>query len=231
MNLAGTEPRPYPPVTPSPSYRKLPRSFYLRPTLRVARDLLGKYLIRNMPGRTLTGRIVEVEAYLGEKDPASHAYRGRTGRNEAMFFEGGHLYVYFTYGMHYCCNVVTEREGLGRAVLIRALEPVAGIDIMTRHREKTAGTVDPANLANGPAKLCQAMDISGRENGTDLLGDTLFIARTAGRPRPGGPPGPESERIRPHGPFRTQSSERIGIRRGKEKKWRFFIANSPFVSR
>ena len=95
------------------SLTKLPRSFYLRPTKTVAKELLGMFLIRRVRRRWLVGRIVEVEAYLGEKDPASHAYRGKTKRNEVMFLRGGHLYVYFTYGMHFCSNVVTEAEGLG----------------------------------------------------------------------------------------------------------------------
>jgi DNA-3-methyladenine glycosylase len=110
--------------------KPLPRSFYIRPTITVAKDLLGKYLVRRIQKKLLVGRIVEVEAYLGEKDPASHAYRGKTKRNEVMFEEGGHLYVYFTYGMHFCCNVVTEEAGKGRAVLLRAVEPIVGVEEM-----------------------------------------------------------------------------------------------------
>ena len=116
---------------PRPTYhfrlRKLPRSFYLRPTLTIAKNIVGLYLCRRVRGKVLVGRIVEVEAYLGAKDPASHAYRGKTKRNEVMFGKGGHLYVYFTYGMHYCCNVVTGGAGIGHAVLLRAAEPVAAV--------------------------------------------------------------------------------------------------------
>lgn len=104
-----------------PDLSILPRSFYLRPTLRIAKDLLGKYLIRKSGKRLLIGKIVEVEAYLGKRDPASHAFRGKTKRNEVMFREGGHLYVYFTYGMHFCANVVTQPEGIGEAVLLREI--------------------------------------------------------------------------------------------------------------
>ena len=188
----------------------LPRAFYLRPTLTVARDLPGTYLVRRSGKRLLIVRIVEVEAYLGARDPASHAFRGRTARNDVMFWKGGHLYVYFTYGMHYCCNVVTEKEGRGMAVLIRAGEPVAGLTAMMRRRK----TSDPALLCSGPARLCQALGIGRRENGTDLCGDEIWIA---GDPRRGGP--------------RLGRSTRIGIREGREHRWRFYIRGNPHVSK
>ena len=219
--------------------RKLPRSFYLRPTLTVAKDLLGKYLVRKLRGKTLVGKIVEVEAYLGERDPASHAFRGRTARNDVMFREGGHLYVYFTYGMHFCCNVVTERKGRGRAVLIRAIEPVEGVGLMVRNRIAARGAKlksgaerpharsthlqltshyltshhsDPA-LTNGPAKLCQAFGIEREQNGTDLLGEQIYIIN--------------GESI---SPSRIAATTRIGIKNGKQKKWRYSIRKNPFVS-
>jgi DNA-3-methyladenine glycosylase len=162
---------------------------------------------------------VEVEAYLGELDPASHAYRGRTMRNSVMFKSGGHLYVYFTYGMHYCCNVVTEEEGRGRAVLLRALEPVDGVDIMAGKRgmeTPSAGTTPRklVQLTNGPAKLCEAFGITREHDGADLLGTRLFITR--------------GEEVHP---AKIASSPRIGISRGTEKRWRFYIRGNPFVSK
>jgi DNA-3-methyladenine glycosylase len=193
--------------------KKLPRSFYLHPTLTVARELLGKYLIRNVHQDRLVGKIVEVEAYLGKKDPASHTYRGKTKRNEVMFLEGGHLYVYFTYGMHFCANVVTEREGIGHAVLLRAVEPLEGIDVMRKNRRFRSGEPD-RGLTNGPAKLCQAFGINQSQNGIDLLGDELWIS--------------DGEWIQ-H--TNVERSSRIGIRRGTEKKWRFYLKNSIFISR
>jgi DNA-3-methyladenine glycosylase len=191
----------------------LPRSFYLRPTLTVARDLLGKYLVRRVRNRLLVGKIVEVEGYLGENDPASHAYRGKTKRNEVMFMEGGHLYVYFTYGMHFCCNVVTEEEGKGRAVLLRAVEPLEGIEVMRKNRSFDARRKDYWNLTNGPAKLCEAFGIRREMNGIDLTGEELFLmdGETVERSAIG-------------------TSSRIGIKDGKEKNWRFFVKGSPFVS-
>ena len=193
--------------------KKLPRSFYLRPTLNVARKLLGAYLCRRVRGKTLIGRIVEVEAYLGELDPASHAYRGKTKRNEVMFWNGGHLYVYFTYGMHFCSNVVTEREGIGRAVLLRAIEPVAGIEIMKKNRKLNTTTLH--NLTNGPAKLCQALGITRPENGADLCGRKIWIGRDS------------SERLRQL----IKRSTRIGITDGKDHRWRFYLGGNHFVSR
>ncbi len=202
--------------------RKLPRSFYVRPAKVVARDLLGKFLVRSIGRQRLVGMIVEVEAYLGERDPASHAFRGMTNRNAAMFREGGYLYVYFTYGMHFCSNVVTGREGVGRAVLLRAVEPVEGVDTMMRKRGLTGlgrsrRLTDPAvltALCSGPARLCQAFGIARNENGTDLCGSSIWIA--AGNPQP------KSSRI--------ADSTRIGLSAGWEHRWRYFIAGSPFVS-
>jgi len=205
----GPDPRRLPPTV------RLPRSFYLRGALAVARDLPGTYLFRRLGGRTLAGRIVEVEAYLGSRDPASHAYRGVTPRNEVMFRGGGHLYVYFTYGMHFCCNVVAGGPGSGLAVLIRAVEPLAGIDVMTRLRSGDGRQRDIHDLCSGPGKLCQAFGIARAENGADLCGGTIWIAREQRR-------GPRPPLAR---------SERIGISSGKEHLWRFYLRDDPFVSR
>ncbi len=191
--------------------RPLPRSFYLRPARTVARDLLGSYIIRTLPRTTIIGKIVEVEAYLGDRDPASHAFHGRTERNAVMFWRGGHLYVYFTYGMHFCANVVTGEAGVGHAVLIRAVEPVSGIAGMKRRRN---GGHKAEDLTNGPAKFCQAFGIARKENGTDLLGNTIRIA--AGEP------------VRPS---LIVSATRIGIRLAADKRWRYYIKGNAFVSR
>ena len=203
------------------SRSNLPRSFFLRSTLTVAKDLPGKYLVRRIGRKYLIGKIVEVEAYLGELDPASHAFRGRTKRNDVMFERGGHLYVYFTYGMHFCCNVVTEEAGKGRAVLLRAVEPIEGIDAMAAHRGidipspgSAPGPVRMRELTNGPAKLCQAFGIGREQNGSDLLGAELFIARGEVVLRKD-----------------LASSSRIGIKAGREKRWRFYIRGNPFVSK
>lgn len=202
--------------------RKLPRSFYLRPTLQVARDLLGKHLVRVLDGKKLIVRIVETEAYR-QDDPASHAFRGRTKRNDVMFWKGGHLYVYFTYGMHFCSNVVTGKEGMGEAVLIRAVEPLDGVEEMMRNRFRSSGnphTRDPGSphppvtLTNGPAKLCQALALQREQNGTDLLHGEIYVLDA---------PRLSSSKI--------GRSARIGIVNGKEKKWRFFLKESRWVSR
>jgi len=192
---------------------KLPRSFYIQPTLDVARKLLGLYLVRRTPRGRLAGRIVEVEAYLGELDPASHAYRGRTARNEVMFRKGGHLYVYFTYGMHFCSNVVTESKDTGHAVLLRAVEPVEGVQILARHRGMNPAAKE--QLCNGPAKLCQAFGIKRENNGMDLCGATLWIER----------------RDPPLSGDLIAVSTRVGISTGKEQQWRFFVKGSRFVSK
>ena len=194
--------------------KKLPRSFYSRPTLVVAKKLLGKILVRKIGKTLLAGRIVEVEAYLGSKDPASHAYRGKTKRNEVMFGPEGHLYVYFTYGMHYCANVVTGKEGVAEALLIRAIEPLTGVRVMERNRRFSKDRLDERNLTNGPAKLCQALRIARGQNGTDLLGDEIYLT--------------DSEKVTKAA---IGNSARIGISSGKEYKWRFFIEGNKWVSR
>ncbi len=191
----------------------LPRTFYYRDTLQVARELLGKKLVRNGPDGQLSGRIVETEAYIGQSDTACHAARGRTKRNAVMFGPPGHAYVYFIYGMYHCLNVVTEGEGFAAAVLIRALEPLEGLAVM---REQRSGRSDRA-LTNGPGKLCQALVIDKRLNGADLCADGLLYIE-------------EGEVT---GDIAT--GPRIGIRRATAEDmaapWRFYISDSPFVSR
>jgi DNA-3-methyladenine glycosylase len=181
----------------------------------VACDLLGKRIVRNVGTKLLIGKIVEVEAYC-KKDPASHAFRGKTKRNDVMFWEGGHLYVYFTYGMHFCANIVSGKEGDGEAVLIRAVEPLTGIEVMTKNRFPHFQSLNHKsfiNLTNGPAKFCKAFGLARQENGLDLLESEISI--TDGKPIP-------SNNI-------TRSS-RIGIHHAVEKKWRFFIKGNPWVS-
>jgi DNA-3-methyladenine glycosylase len=135
------------------------QGFYLRSTEAVARDLLGCFLVRDVDGRRMAARIVETEAYLGARDAACHSFRGQTKRNAAMFGPGGHAYVYFIYGFHHCLNVVTMREGEPEAVLIRALEPVEGVEVMKHNRK------DRPNLCSGPGVLCQALQIDRAFNG------------------------------------------------------------------
>lgn len=156
------------PVVGGSAVVALPRSFYLRPTLEVARSLLGQLLVRSVNGQRLSGRICEVEAYIGEDDRASHAARGRTERNRAMYGPGGTAYVYFIYGMHYCLNVVTEAEGFPAAVLIRSIEPVEGVHLMAARRPGQP----QSRLADGPAKLCQALAIGRSLDGHDLTTGT-----------------------------------------------------------
>jgi DNA-3-methyladenine glycosylase len=189
--------------------RKLKREFYNRPTLKVARELLGKYLVVEKNGRPASGKIVETEAYIGFKDPASHAYRGMTARNQVMFGEPGYAYVYLTHGIHHCLNFVTERKGYPAAVLIRALEPAQGAELMRKRR----GRPKLEDLSSGPAKLCQALGIDRKLNGADLCSGVIWAEDR----------GERAEAI--------VSSSRIGITEGKEKNWRFYIGNNRFVSR
>ncbi|MFH1017277.1 MAG: DNA-3-methyladenine glycosylase [Pseudomonadota bacterium] len=189
---------------------KLAKSFYARSALTVAPKLLGKLLVRNVGGVRISGRIVEVEAYMGSEDPASHGFRGKTERNAVMFGPAGRTYVYFTYGNHFCVNVVTGREGKASAVLLRALEPREGLPFMCRRRKKRRVT----DLASGPGKLSQALAIDRKLNGADLGGKALWIEMD-----------PKRERI-----SRTRSG-RVGISAATELQYRFYIAGSPFVSK
>lgn len=193
---------------------RLRQDFYRRSTLTVARELLGKRLVRVVDGQRLSGLIVEAEAYIGEDDAACHAACGRTPRNEAMYGPPGYAYVYFIYGMHHCLNVVTEETGFPAAVLLRALEPLEGLDIMRRYR---SGRPD-RELTNGPAKLCQALAIDRGFNGVDLCtGEVLFI-----------------EEGRMVAQEEVGTSPRIGIKTDElalSVPWRFYLQGNTFVSR
>ena len=155
--------------------RKLPKSFFLHDTVTVARSLLGCLLWRRLgDGELLAARIVETEAYLGANDMASHARRGlRSERNASMYLEGGHAYVYFTYGMHWCLNVVTQEQDVAEAVLLRGAEPLRGIEAIRARRPKAKREWE---LMNGPGKICMAMDIDRKLDGQSLRGDTLWIS-------------------------------------------------------
>lgn len=177
-----------------------------RPAWEVAPKLLGCYLERTINGQKVVGKIAETEAY-DQTDAASHSYKGRTPRTEIMFGPPGFLYVYFTYGMHYCCNVVTGKIGEGSAVLIRALEPVEGIDLMKQNRNRNTG------LTNGPAKLCQALQINASLNGHDLSKSPLQLL-----------PG---TRVNIND---MTTTTRIGISADQHRQWRFYIAGNPHVS-
>jgi DNA-3-methyladenine glycosylase len=194
---------------------KLPVSFYQRKTIEVAKGLLGQRLVHVVGGRRLSGLIVETEAYLGVDDPACHSRGGlQSKRNASMYLEGGHAYVYLIYGLHYCMNVVTRGKGEPEAVLIRAIEPLEGVDEMRRRRKVKGDKL----LTNGPGKLCQALGIAKNDDGCPLTGKILFIEK-------GERPIPSSHIV---------SCARIGVDyAGPAAKWpyRFYLKNHPFVSR
>ena len=195
----------------SVSCELLPTSFYARDTVRVARALLGCFIESRVDGRLTSGRIVEVEGYVGPQDPAAHGYGNRkTERNAALFGPPGTSYVYFIYGMHWCFNVVTERDGYPAAVLLRALEPVEGIDLMKRRR----GISDVQRLCSGPARLCQALGITASVNESSLADGPVRIVRPQTRRR-----------------IRIDACPRIGITKAKEWPLRFVEKDSPWVSR
>ncbi|HLX61557.1 MAG TPA: DNA-3-methyladenine glycosylase [Planctomycetota bacterium] len=191
----------------------LTERFYLRETAEVARRLLGACLVHETPEGLTAGRIVETEAYLYKGDPACHASRGRTERNAVMFGPPGHAYVYFVYGMHHCFNVVTMPEGIGEAVLIRALEPLDGIALM----EKRRGTRELRNLCSGPGKLVQALGLSREQNGFPLTTGPLTIS--------------SHKSFGGAGKFEVEVTKRIGINVGADLPLRFAVKGNRFVSR
>jgi DNA-3-methyladenine glycosylase len=192
---------------------KLTPDFYIRPTLEVARNLLGKVLVRKLGHRQLSGIIVETEAYVGPEDLACHASKGRTARTAVMFEPGGRAYVYMIYGFYFCLNVVTEPKDFPAAVLIRAVDPVENVGTMRRLRNNPQRDT---NIASGPGKLCMAMAIDKKLNGADLTGDTLWI----------------ENRDITVGPI--DATARIGIDYAgeyKDKPWRFSLRGNPHLSR
>lgn len=184
------------------------RNILTMPANQAALRLLGCLLEREIDGNVVRVKIVETEAY-DETDAASHSYKGRTPRTDIMFGSAGHLYVYFTYGMHYCCNIVTGAEGEGSAVLIRAVEPVEGELVLEKHRKGKTGV----ELTNGPAKLCQALAIDKGMNGHNLEVAPLKLIMQ--------PPLHKKDIV---------TTPRIGIRQAKDMPWRFYIKNNRFVS-
>jgi DNA-3-methyladenine glycosylase len=200
---------------------KLNDNFYLENTETVARKLLGKILVHNINGNILKGKIVETEAYMGITDKGAHSYGGRrTKRVEIMYGPPGRAYIYFIYGMYYCLNAVTQKEGIPEAVLIRALEPLEGHDIMALNRfnkeYKDLTSTQITNLTNGPGKLCMAMGIDKKLNGSMFSGDTFYIEEGN------------------NDKFDIIKTKRIGIDYAEEAKdflLRFYIKGSPFVSK
>jgi DNA-3-methyladenine glycosylase len=193
------------------TYKPLPREFYLRNTLTVAEDLLGKVLVLIKGKTRLAGKIVETEAYIGDHDPACHAYQKFTKRSKTLYENGGTVYVYFVYGNYYCFNIVTEKKGFGCAVLVRALEPFEGIKKMTVNRKKAKTIFD---LTNGPSKLCMAFGIDLKFNNGDITENNFFVSE------------PVSNDF-----FRICKSKRIGLNVGTDFMYRFFIKDNPFVSK
>lgn len=202
------------PADATPAQVVLPREFYERDSREVAPELLNKIIRLG----DLAARIIEVEAYAGEEDPGSHAFRGMTKRNATMFGPAGHLYVYFTYGMHWCANVVCGEEGRARAVLLRALTPLDGQDVMYRRRGSVAKR--QRDLCSGPAKICQAFGIDGDFDGVDLVAGTSGSKDRALVIIDDGTPPPPDPGVSP----------RIGLTTGKELPWRWFVSDDPNLS-
>ena len=186
--------------------------FYTSDTLKVAKAILGKMLVRRTPLEVFIGKIVETEAYRGTDDPASHSFRGKTNRNEVMFGKPGITYVYFTYGNHHCLNIVTERTDIPAAVLIRSIEPLKGIETMKRNRS-VEKIID---VASGPGKLTKAFQITREDNNIDVTDSSSNISIHT----------PAEEKS-----VQIVQTTRIGIRLAQEFPWRFYIKENPHVSK
>lgn len=191
--------------------RQIPRAFYQRDTVTVAKDLLGKILLHQIDQSLLAGRIVETEAYLGQGDAAAHSAKGPTNRNRVVFGPPGHAYVYFIYGMYECLNLVAEPDGTAGCVLIRAIEPLAGLDAMRARRPKARRDRD---LASGPGKLTLALGVTRALNGADVTRGPLTVRE-----------------LRQPGPLQIAASARIGISASAHLPLRFYIADNEYVSR
>ncbi len=194
--------------------RPLPRAFYARPTLQVAADLIGQIFVHASPDGRASGRIVEVEAYVGESDPACHAAAGFTARNAPLYGHPGRAYVYLNYGMHYLVNAVTECEGAAGAVLVRALEPLTGLTLMRQRRVRGKPLSDDA-LCRGPGNVSRSLGVSLAQNRADLSGSRLFIAGDAVGRANGA---------------QVVWGPRVGIRVGTDRNWRCYLADSRCVS-
>lgn len=190
----------------------IPRLFFDRPTLEIAPDILGKYIVYKSPFGKLSARIVEVEAYIDRDDAACHAARGMTKRNEVMFGAPGHSYIYFIYGMYHCLNFVTEKKGKAAALLLRAAEPCEGLELMIKNApQKTIR--EQSKLLSGPGKFCRAFGLTREQNGVDLS-DCLLYLEDHSEPK-----------------VRVKRAPRIGIRLAKDKLWRFCDSDSAAVSK
>jgi len=194
------------------NYKPLPRKFYLQDKNTVSRQLLGKIIVRNFRGKILIAKIVETEAYIGEHDPASHAYKKHTDRNKVMYDKGGMVYVYFIYGSYFCFNVVSEKKGTGNANLIRAVEPIKGIELMKKYRGRIKNIYE---LTNGPAKLCLSLRIDLSLYADDLTNSkNIFISQPLQKEK-----------------FEIVTTKRIGINTGVDFPYRFFIKDNPYVTK
>jgi DNA-3-methyladenine glycosylase len=207
------------------------RDFFARPSVEVAPDLLGCVLEHETADGLVAVELTEVEAYAGRSDPASHAYRGKTARNAVMFGPPGHAYVYFTYGMHFCVNVVClGEEGSASAVLLRAGRVIAGEELARARRTRGTTAIAPRDLARGPARLCQALGIDRSQNGADMVSAGSPLRMLSGAGNPARSALLASEDGHPATPRRIVTGPRVGVSSAAEIPWRFWYDGDPTVS-